>query len=199
MSRLKSLFYSLFVAPRREYSRQAFDVEYFVRGRSGPDEERARYYLNLFRPSSVLDVGCGTGELVWGFRKNGIAASGIEISEDAISSAAAEVRPHLMLGDVLDIDYPEGSFDLVTCNDVLEHVPSSQCERALDQLYRVTRRHLLLNICLWLEGNARKDATHINLRSGRYWKKKLIARGYRLADLPRDLPFRHNAFIVEKE
>ena len=39
--------------------------------------------------------------------------------------------------DVTDLHYPDGSFDFVICNHVLEHVPED--ERAISELFRVLR------------------------------------------------------------
>ncbi|HSG29718.1 MAG TPA: hypothetical protein VLA34_14655, partial [Candidatus Krumholzibacterium sp.] len=96
MSRLKSLFYSIFTARRRRYDLGVFGEEYFSPGR--PDTERARRYIDIFRPESVLDVGCGTGRLVHGFRLAGADARGTEAAVAAIGCADPEVRPYLEVG-----------------------------------------------------------------------------------------------------
>ncbi|HSG27276.1 MAG TPA: hypothetical protein VLA34_02260, partial [Candidatus Krumholzibacterium sp.] len=87
---------------------------------------------------------------------------------------------------------------LVTCIDVLEHIPPSLADKAVGELYRVAGSHVLMNICLWTERNARMDPTHINLRSRGYWERKFRRSGYALSDIPEDLPFAYNAFIIEK-
>lgn len=199
MSRVKNLIYSILVAPRRRYDPRAFGDAYFSSAASEPDVARARRYIEFFRPGSVVDVGCGTGNLVWGFRRSGVEARGIELSPDAIRQSAKEVRPFLQLGDVLDTGLPDESFDLVTCIDVLEHIPPPDSDQAIGELHRIARRHVLLHVCLWSEGNASRDPTHVNLRSRRYWTGKLRRRGYELIEVPPDFPCGHNAFIVKKE
>ncbi|MFQ5716949.1 MAG: class I SAM-dependent methyltransferase [Nitrospinales bacterium] len=199
MSRIKSLIYSAFVASNKKYQKENFDEGYFSKGKSFPDEKRARYYLNFFKPCNVLDVGCGTGNLVWGFLKTGVDAEGIDVSEHAINRAHPEVRPSLKLGDILNLDYPDNKFDLVTCSDVLEHIPQAECEKVIQDLYKITGKWLALNICLWTEKNARKDPTHINLHSKRWWTKKIERLGYRTLKTPDGFPSKRNAFVIKKD
>ena len=77
----------------------------------------------------VLDVGCGGGILSEGLAQRGATVTGIDMGEAPLAVA----RLHL-LESGLDIDYrlftPEGlakeaagSYHLVTCLEVLEHVP----------------------------------------------------------------------------
>lgn len=77
----------------------------------------------------VLDVGCGGGLLTEGMAKAGAEVTGIDMSPDALSVA----RLHA-LDSELAIDYQQttaeefavahkGQFDIVTCLEMLEHVP----------------------------------------------------------------------------
>ena len=77
----------------------------------------------------VLDVGCGGGLLSEGMCDRGAAVTGIDLSEKALSVA----RLHL-LESGRRVDYRQistedlaagqpGSYDVVTCMEMLEHVP----------------------------------------------------------------------------
>jgi 2-polyprenyl-6-hydroxyphenyl methylase/3-demethylubiquinone-9 3-methyltransferase len=77
----------------------------------------------------VLDVGCGGGILAEAMSKLGATVSGIDLSEKALK--VAELHLH---ESRLDISYESvsaedlagraaGSFDVVTCMELLEHVP----------------------------------------------------------------------------
>jgi len=76
---------------------------------------------------TVLDVGCGGGFLAEEFAKDGFAVTGIDPASRSIDAA----RKHAADNN-LEIDYrvgkgealpfPDGSFDIVACCDVLEHV-----------------------------------------------------------------------------
>jgi SAM-dependent methyltransferase len=55
-------------------------------------------------------------------------------------------RISCVTGDVRRLAFADGSFDLVICAEVLEHIPASDLETACGELVRVTRRHLLIGV-----------------------------------------------------
>jgi 2-polyprenyl-6-hydroxyphenyl methylase/3-demethylubiquinone-9 3-methyltransferase len=74
---------------------------------------------------SVLDVGCGGGILTESMARRGARVTGIDLSEKALR--VAELH---LLESKLDVQYKYssvedcvGSFDVVTCMELLEHVP----------------------------------------------------------------------------
>jgi 2-polyprenyl-6-hydroxyphenyl methylase/3-demethylubiquinone-9 3-methyltransferase len=90
----------------------------------------------------ILDVGCGGGILSEALTRAGAQVTGIDLAQAAIEVA----REHAQDGG-LSIDYrvtniediattQEGSFDVVTCMEMLEHVPDPEgivaaCAKAL--------------------------------------------------------------------
>ena len=188
MSRIKSLIHSIFLAPSKKYKKEEFNADYFSKSKLSPENKKASYYCDFFSPDNVLDVGCGVGNLVWGFVNFGTAAEGIDISEDAINRSPIEIRSLLKVGDIASLDYPNNRFDLINCSDTLEHIPEEVSLDVIRSLHRITNRWLVLNICLWTEKNARGDSTHINLRSKRWWTKKITRLGYSTLETPDDFP-----------
>jgi SAM-dependent methyltransferase len=76
--------------------------------------------LELFSPSSVLDLGCGTGKSLDYFLDRGIDAFGVEGSELAISKA---LHPELIRQWNLNEELNRNrKFDLTWCYEVVEHV-----------------------------------------------------------------------------
>lgn len=75
----------------------------------------------------VLDVGCGGG-----FLANALAAEGMDVTGlDASASSLAVAERHdttrsvrYEVGDAYRLPYPDGSFDVVSAMDFLEHVTS---------------------------------------------------------------------------
>lgn len=83
-------------------------------------------------PRTVLDVGCGKGFLVEALIARGVAATGIDISEYAISCVREDLRSLCRVGSVLELTKSE--VDLVTCIEVLEHLPTDDVRRAVSCL-----------------------------------------------------------------
>ena len=72
----------------------------------------------------VLEVGCGTGELLAIMRRrHGAVVQGIERSEDAIAACKAKGIP-VHAGSLGDVPVEEHGVDVIIMRHVLEHVPS---------------------------------------------------------------------------
>ena len=110
-------------------------------------ENSAGYLLpSLEAGMSVLDVGCGPGtitaDLADRVGPTG-RVTGLETGEAALAAARAEVELRgatnvdLVAGDVLALDVPDDSFDVVHAHQVLQHVDDPV--RALAEMRRVCR------------------------------------------------------------
>jgi len=81
--------------------------------------------------ATILDIGSGTGGFVVGCRELGHRAFGIEpdrigagASLTSIQIAARRVSPNVFASSVGEaLPFPDRAFDLVTLNQVVEHVP----------------------------------------------------------------------------
>jgi SAM-dependent methyltransferase len=84
-----------------------------------------------------LDVGCATGFFLQGIRQNSDwEVHGVEFSPEAAAYARSELGLAVMAGDLQEAAYPDGFFDFVHVNNVLEHVldPAgllNECRRIL--------------------------------------------------------------------
>lgn len=56
-------------------------------------DEMAAAIVETFAPASVLDVGCGLGQLVVALRRRGVEAVGCDYSEAFLRLAPADARP----------------------------------------------------------------------------------------------------------
>ena len=95
----------------------------------------------------VLDVGCAIGFVVEALRELGMDAEGVDVSQFAIEHPAQGARGHLRYGDLSGrLPYRDGSFDVVTVLETLEHLPPEAVAGALAELHRVTRGYVLATI-----------------------------------------------------
>jgi SAM-dependent methyltransferase len=100
---------------------------------------RARRALRLLgRPNArVLDIGCGRGLLLRAFQRRGCEVTGTEFSDDACRFAREALKIPVRVGLVHDLNFPDGSFDVVVMWHVLEHV--SDPRTTLAEVSRILR------------------------------------------------------------
>lgn len=168
-----------------------FGSHYFNHG-CGVPYERNEHWLTFFgkvadgivrdlHPTSALDAGCAMGFLVEELRKRGVDASGIDVSEYAISAAHDSVREHVR---VASLGEPLGRrYDLVVCIEVLEHIPAAEADAAIANLCAASDR-LLLSTTPEDFG----EASHVNVRPPEAWSAALAREGF-FRDLERDFSY----------
>lgn len=126
----------------------------------------------------LLDVGCGPGFFL-AYAEKHYDAHGIDISEYAIRKAKQRTQTaKLSVEDAMNLDYRNDYFDIVTCFDVLEHLPDPRL--ALQEFYRVLKKGGILIIRVpntesigakWKkeEWFGHRDKTHVSLLSNEEW------------------------------
>ena len=118
--------------------------------------------VRSFAPRRVFDAGCAIGLLVESFWDRGVEAHGRDVSEWAIEQIRADVRFWCEVGSIADpID---AEFDLVTCIEVLEHMPEAEAVRAVEVLAAAAPRILFSSSPTDLV-----EPTHVNVRPPIYW------------------------------
>jgi SAM-dependent methyltransferase len=93
-------------------------------------------YLHGSGRGKLLDVGCGNGAFIAHMRGLGWDVLGIEPDAAAARQAREERGVPVLVGSIEDAGLPRGSFDAITLNHVIEHVPDpvetlGQCARLL--------------------------------------------------------------------
>lgn len=117
-------------------SEHYFDLEYNTK-------ERFNTFWHQFHevvkrnPNSVLEIGTGNGIVKYLLHKRGVNVKVLDID--------SSLNPDI-LGSVTDIPLQDGSFDIVLCCQVLEHIPYDEFRKALTELKRVAAKYVILSL-----------------------------------------------------
>jgi 2-polyprenyl-3-methyl-5-hydroxy-6-metoxy-1,4-benzoquinol methylase len=71
---------------------------------------------------ALLDLGCSSGSFLESVKGSAWKLYGVEMSFAVARRAEERSGAQVFVGDILDAPFRAGSFDVVTCFDVLEHV-----------------------------------------------------------------------------
>jgi len=171
-----------------------FDREYFD-GQSGyggyhydgRHEPAVRHMIDFFalnRDSSLLDVGCAKGFMLYEFFKLGITdVRGCDISAYALANAKPEIRDRLDRLSADHLTYPDRSFDLVYSIDTIHNLAPDACDQAIREIVRVSRRHTFIQVASY-EGAEQEHGlrewgiTVQTFRSKPQWRDAFRALGY---------------------
>lgn len=99
-------------------------------------------WLHPEEGEKILDVACGGGELSLKLTERGCKVYGIDMSENAISSAKrlserAKITCEFELGDAEHLPYSDEYFDKIICSSSLEHFRDDL--KALKEMSRVLK------------------------------------------------------------
>jgi 2-polyprenyl-3-methyl-5-hydroxy-6-metoxy-1,4-benzoquinol methylase len=109
-------------------------------------------------PGRLLEVGCGEGFFLNHFSRQGWDVRGLDFTSDGIERFFPELKPKVLFGDaygLLQLEIDAGNkYDLIVCNNVLEHVVDPA--KLLQLLGSVTAADGLLRIMVpndfsWLQ------------------------------------------------
>ncbi|MEA2246021.1 MAG: hypothetical protein QOH46_550 [Solirubrobacteraceae bacterium] len=92
--------------------------------------------LPLEPGARLLDAGCGSGRTMDELARYG-RVSGVDLSAEAVETARRRGHADVRVAHVEDLPFADGTFDVVTCLDVVEHTPDDRA--TLAELRRVTR------------------------------------------------------------
>ena len=97
--------------------------------------------------NSILDIGCGEGFLLSSMAPyiKGKRCCAIDIDENEVRDASHNLPfCELKQGSAYEIPYENGSFELVMCTEVLEHLEKP--DLALKEIFRVSSKFVLLSV-----------------------------------------------------
>lgn len=128
---------SMFDARYHAYQQDPYSST-FTYGRRKVEELIQTELAKLPAGARVLDAGCGTGFNVSRLHAQGFDVVGLEPAE-GMRQVAQRENPGVEIvdGDVEHLSFPDGSFDLVLCIEVIRYF--ERPDRALREIRRVLR------------------------------------------------------------
>lgn len=128
--------------------------------------------IKAINPKSVLDLGCGRGDYVSGFIKEGIDAYGIEGSKYCV--------PELICSkdkvEIFDLRVPisfKRRYDLVMCLEVVEHIEDEFVDILINN-FKSASDKVLISAAPPGQGGV----CHVNCQPKEYWIEKMESIGY---------------------
>jgi len=80
--------------------------------------------IRKFRPSGrLLEIGCAAGSFLKYAERTGYGVIGVDISDWATDTAKEQFGLEVRRGRLMDVGFPDESFDVVFFGDLLEHEP----------------------------------------------------------------------------
>jgi SAM-dependent methyltransferase len=114
-----------------------------------PDDwHRVSYVAEMLRPGGdLLDVGAGAGQFLNMLARSGKFRSVVGIDK-ARFKKYTELEPNMskLDGDIANLQFEDNSFDVVTCMEVLEHIPPEVFVAGMAELRRVCRGQLIMSL-----------------------------------------------------
>lgn len=89
--------------------------------------------------TSILDVGCGRGWMLYYLKRycGFHAVAGTQISQPAVNFARTRLGLNIYDRDLLDVQLPDESLDIITIWHVLEHLPDP--EACVAEMHRILK------------------------------------------------------------
>lgn len=112
---------------------------------------RTRMWADIFKhmeaapPRNILEVGCNVGQnLACIGDINGEVLTGVEPNEAARTVADSLSYASAVDGEAIALPFGDGVFDLSFTAGVLIHVPPEEIEGAINELWRVSSRYIVM-------------------------------------------------------
>jgi len=177
--------------------KELFEQSYFTEMYDGSYDKRNpeykfKSYLNhilkriIYKSNlKLLDIGCAYGSFLKAAKEN-FSITGTDISEHAIEVAKSRLpNAEIYTSAVADIPL-NNKFNVVTCFDILEHVP--ELDQALAHIQNLLEENgvLVLSVPVYdtfigkLVFKLDKDPTHVHKNSRYWWLEKLEKAGYKI-------------------
>ena len=92
--------------------------------------------INL-KPKKVLEIGIGNGFVSKYLKERKVNVLTLDIDK--------KLNPNIV-GSVLDVPFPDNSFEVVACYELLEHLQYENFYKALSEIFRVSKSYAILSL-----------------------------------------------------
>ena len=135
----------------------------------------AESIIEVFSPKSVVDVGCGTGQLLLAVKEHGISCEGLEYSKAAVDICQRRGLKVTRFDLEHDKVPPNLRADVAISTEVAEHIPEVCADHFVDVLCTIAGTVIMTAA----EPSPTGFGTdHVNEQPNEYWIRKFQTRGY---------------------
>ncbi len=145
-----------------------------------------------FAPKTVLELGCGNGQLANMLRNFGIQTVTVDANREVLGSPFIDENHFLARTDKpLHFQYENGEpvvFDMVISLEHFEHVSPETFDVLMQNILNHTHQgsHLIFTAAAW-EYDGDKDHIHCNAKPKEYWQEYISKHGFEEMQRPFNL------------
>jgi len=140
------------------------------------ENDIGKHIFNMFKPESILDLGCGVGSYLEGAVLSGCEdVLGVELNLKYARPYLVDVIiSDIIRGDITrDLDIKR-KFDCVVSFEVGEHIEPDGTIGFIDNLTRYSSNYIILTAAAPGQGGT----GHINLREKKFWIDSIESKGF---------------------
>lgn len=128
--------------------------------------------LQYYSPQNVLELGCGTGRLLYPYQNNDIEVHGVDLSKTA-KSVSKLPDERFEIHDLTEPYETSQNYDLILCIEVLEHLPESAADTVVKSISDAG------TVAIVTAATPEQGGTHhVNAQPLEYWINKFEKSGF---------------------
>ncbi len=120
----------------------------------------------FYQKGRLLDAGCGSGKYTLPLRMRGFDVVAVDVSDNALKMAVKRSKTRkldidFLAANVYQMPFADGSFDVIWCYGVLQHLLLKERELAVGEFRRLLRNEGLLFIEVFGEEDMRYGGSEV--------------------------------------